>query len=410
MSHIKNVNIKLADSVSTDAFGRMRVSNPVTVFESKLIRDKQPLFWDELLESGAGITSTHSSDTASVVLSSTASTAGTFTRQTFMRFNYQPGKSQAIFLTGVLQKSGGGTGVTRRIGYFDDDNGLFFEDYEGTVRVVKRSYTSGSAVDTPVAQSAWNIDKMDGTGPSGLIVDWTTAQIFSIDFQWLGVGRVRFDIVINGVAWPVHEMNHANSVTEVYMSTPNLPIRYQMITTGAASAASMSQICSTVTNEGGHKSIDVTRYASTSGTHVNANTEGTLYALIGMRLKSDHTGANVHPILTSIGEHSGAKSYEWCLILNPTVAGTFTYVDQTNSAIQIARGTDTSTLTGGTHIAGGLGASDRRGGASIEALESAVRLGVAIDGTVDELVLAVRPIGGTSNLDVDGAIEWQELL
>jgi hypothetical protein len=150
--------IKAVDSPSIDAFARWRVSNPETLFDSKQIFDNQPLFWDEELESGAGITSAHSTATASTVITSTLNTAGTFTRQTFQRFNYQPGKSQLILITGILDRSGGGTGVQRRIGYFDDDNGLFFEDDEGTVKVVRRTSVTGTPVDNKVTQASWNLD------------------------------------------------------------------------------------------------------------------------------------------------------------------------------------------------------------------------------------------------------------
>ena len=116
MTELRNNNIKAQDSFSIDAFGRWRTSDPLTLFDSKQIFDNQPLFWDESLESGGGISSSHSVNTASTVITSTDSTAGKFTRQTFMRFNYQSGKSQQIMMTGVLDRSGGGTGVQRRIG------------------------------------------------------------------------------------------------------------------------------------------------------------------------------------------------------------------------------------------------------------------------------------------------------
>ena len=131
MSRLQNVNITAQDTASVDAFGRWRTSCPFTLFDSKQVFDNQPLFWDESLEAGAGITSSHSTDEAATTITSTLNTAGTFTRQTFMTFNYQPGKSQQILMTGVLDNSGGGTGVERRIGQFDDNNGIFFEDDAG---------------------------------------------------------------------------------------------------------------------------------------------------------------------------------------------------------------------------------------------------------------------------------------
>ena len=121
-------------------------------------------------------------------MTSTLNTAGKFTRQTFMRFNYQPGKSQLINMTFILDKSGGGTGVQRRVGIFDDDNGIFLEDDEGTIKAVIRSNATGTPVNTKVSQTSWNIDAMDGSGRSGITIDWTKSQILTIDYEWLEAG------------------------------------------------------------------------------------------------------------------------------------------------------------------------------------------------------------------------------
>lgn len=401
--------VRLADSANLDAFARLRVSNPVTIFDSKQIHDNQPLFWDESLESGVGISSAHSTDTASTVITSTVSTAGKFTRQTFMRHNYQPGKSQLILMTGVLDRSGGGTGVQRRIGLFDDDNGIFFEDDEGTIKVVRRTHVTGSPVDNKVAQSAWNVDVMDGSGPSGITIDWTKSQIFMIDFEWLSVGRVRLTLVVDGIPCPVHEFLNANVLATAYMSTPNLPLRYQMETTASSPASTMECICGTVISEGGASELGVLRYKSTEGTHVDADTENVIYAVVGIRLKSTHLGATISLVAASIAEHSGNKDMEWMVIFNGTVAGSPTWSDEANSAIQTFKGATANTVTGGVIIAGAYFSSASKGGSASSELKDALRLGAKIDGTVDEIVLAVRPVAGASNTDAEGSLTWREI-
>ncbi|KKK86494.1 hypothetical protein LCGC14_2762690, partial [marine sediment metagenome] len=268
-SRLQNVEIKAQDSTSSDAFGRWRVSNPATLFDSKQIFDNQPLFWDEELESGADITSAHSADTASTVITyDGGATGGTYTRQTFMRFNYQPGKSQQIMMTGILDRSGGGVGIQRRIGMFDDDNGLFFEDDAGIIGVTRRTNVTGTPADNTVAQSSWNHDVMDGNGPSGIDINWDKFQIFFIDFEWLGAGRVRMCIVVHGQVYLVHEFLNSNILDKVYMSTPNLPLRYQIIAAGSSAASTMEAGCGTVTTEGGLQDTGVLRYKSTEGTHI----------------------------------------------------------------------------------------------------------------------------------------------
>ena len=326
--------IRYSDSPALDAFARLRVSEPITLFDSKQIFDNQPLFWDEELQTGAGITSAHSVNEASTTMTSTNLTAGKFTRQTFMRFNYQPGKSQLVIMTGVLDDSGGGTGVQRRIGFFDDNNGLFFEDDEGTIKVVLRSKVTGSVVDTKVAQSSWNLDKMDGTGPSGVTMDFTKSHVWMIDFEWLGVGRVRLGLYNAGFPIYVHEFLNDNTVNTSYMSTPNLPLRFQMITTSSSPVSTLVALCGSVMTEGGVSKTGILQCESTGGTHVDANTENIKYAIVGLRLKATHLGAQIELIHASLAEHQGNKHLEWQVIMNPTVAGPPTYAAITNSAIE----------------------------------------------------------------------------
>lgn len=395
------LNVSFGDAAVSDSFGRFRVSNPITIFDSKLIEDAAPLFWDDSQVSGGGTGTSHSTATASVTLSVGASTAGRRLRQTFQSFNYQPGKSFLILMTGVLDKSGGGTGITRRIGYYDDGNGLYFEDLAGAVSVVRRTSVTGSPVNNSVAQADWNIDPMDGTGPSGVTIDWTKTQIFLIDMEWLGVGRVRFALVIQGHIFYVHQMAHANVLTEVYMSTPNLPLRYEIINDGTGVASSIQQICSSVIVEGGNDLTGIVRSASTNGTHVDANIADTIYAVLGIQKKTGYK-TQIQVIRMYLVSET-ADSFEWLLYLNPTVAGSFTYGAETNSAAEIARGATANTVTGGTLLQSGWSTSSA---AAVAALESTTRLGTSIAGTRDTLVLAVRPLSG--NADIQGSITWRE--
>lgn len=407
MSYIKDVVISAKDSTSVDAFGRWRISSPHTLFDSKQIFDNAPLFWDDAETSGSGTSSSSSTATASTTISVSSSTAGTRVRQTFMRFNYQPGKSQLVLMT--TKMSTPSNGITGRVGYFDDDNGLYFEADDTDLYVVRRTKTSGSVVNNRVISSSWNVDPMDGTGPSGVTIDPSKTQILWIDFEWLGVGRVRMGFVVDGIFYVCHEFLNANNLTEVYMSTPNLPVRYEISNDGTGAAASLTHICSSVISEGGLEANGPIFSTSLEDDVINANTVGTTYALIGIRLKSTHIGATVKLISQSILATT-SDNFLWEVRFNPTVAGTFTYSDLSNSAIQIAKGDVTSnpstnTVTGGQIIQSAYGSG---GGAEKSSVTSARHLGAAIDGTRDEIVLCVTPL--TSNMDVTGAITWRELL
>lgn len=401
--HMLDVAVGDVNSGLSDGFGRLRISHPFTMFDSKMTNDNQPLFWDDQEVSGGGTSSTYNSNQASVSLGVSATTAGRRIRQTKRRFNYQPGKSLLIIMTGVLGTAA--AGVKKKIGYFDDKNGLFFQLNGTTLQVGKRTYTSGTAVDTLVDQSNWNTDKMDGTGKSGITIDTATTQIFFIDLEWLGVGRVRFGLFIDGVPLYVHEFYHANVLDKVYMSTPNLPARYEIENTGTGAASTMVQICCTVISEGGHELTGYVRSIDNGVTAIAANTIGTEYALIGLRLKSTRLDVSVQVHGLSILCATTNDQFLWRWKLNPTVAGTFTFADLANSAMQTAIGAAANTVTGGTAIDAGYGQAS---GVIESASDSQLLLGSKIDGTQDILVLTCTPV--TANQNIYAAVHWREFI
>jgi hypothetical protein len=228
-----------------DAFARLRISDPKTIFDSKQLHDKLPLFWDEELSGSA--TSVHVSADAMTDMSVTASASDFVIRQTKMRFNYQPGKSQLCILTASQMDNQ--TGVTKRIGLFTDDgtgnnltpnNGIFFSS-DGT-NISWNIAKDGSVTET-VNRASWD-DPMDGTGSSGLDIQFDKSLIYFIDFSWLGVGSVRVGFIIDEVMYIAHIFRHSNISNAVYMSTPNLPLRYDIQSDGTG-AGSMDHICST---------------------------------------------------------------------------------------------------------------------------------------------------------------------
>lgn len=413
--------ISASDSASIDAFGRWRVSNPITLFDSKNIFDdpdlassveNQPLFYDNQETSGGGTGTTYNANQSSQTLTVGNTTAGTRIRQTKMRFNYQPGKSQLVLMTFNL--NGTKAGIIKREGIFDDKNGLFLEADGTTINFVRRTYVTGSAADNEVAQANWNIDPMNGTGLSGINLNWTKTQILFIDYEWLGVGRVRMGFVVDGIIYYAHEFNNANSLDLVYMTTPNLPLRSEISNDGTGAADTITQICSTVISEGGSQDLGVLRYASTAGTHVDMAVENTIYAILGIRLKSAYIGATIKLINAAMQLHTASHECEWIIKFNPTVAGTFTYADQTNSAVQIARGATANTVTGGYDMGGGFiesgGVASGSNGSLSSTIDNALTLGSKIDGTVDEIVLCARPIAGSTDVDIEGSLTWRELV
>ena len=394
--------IQLNDSPMIDAFDRIRVSQPETLFDSKQLFDNQPLFFDDQEVSGTGTTSSHNSNTASSTITVSSNTEGKRVRQTFMRFNYQPGKSQLIFCTGTLSMEGGGTGIKRAMGYFDDNNGLFVQDNEGVLQFVKRSNYTGTPVDIEVNQQDWNLDNLDGNGPSGITLDKTKSQILIIDFEWLGVGRVRMGFVVDGIIHYCHYFKHANNLAGVYMSTPNLPIRYEISNDGTGSESSLEHICSSVISEGGTQKNGVLRHYATPP--LTSLSSGTTYVMAAGRLKSTHFGASLDIEKLSCLAQS-ADQITWELIAGGTVTGTLTYSEFPNSCVEIAPGNKTVTHNGdGIKIDGGYFTQTLP---SNNTIPNALRLGSTIDGTAQIFYLTATPI--TNNASIRASITWREL-
>ena len=411
----RNGNFKVSideygDTPAIDSFGRLRISDPFTLYDSKQLHDKQPLFWDEII--GGAATSTHNPINADVEMVIGASASDYVIRQTKQRFNYQPGKSQLSFLTFYAPQTGNSV---KRIGLFDGigvnyltpNNGVFFE-VDGTV---SWNIAKNGTITERIDQSNWSVDKLDGTGLSGKTLDLDAPQILVIDYEWLGVGRVRVGFVIDGLIFYVHNFYHANksAFDSVYMSTPNLPVRYSIEGNGNG-IDELDHICSTVMSEGGLDETGLLRSINTGTAEVSANVTDTPYAILGVRLKSTYKDITVIPeFLNVIDEQGGA--FKWELCLNPTISGTFTYSDITNSALQSAKGAGATVTDKGIIIdsgyvgSGGTGNSGSSAGAKIV---TSLRMGTKIDGTQDTIVLVVTPL--SSNQDTHASLTLRELL
>ena len=82
--------------------------------------------------------------------------------------------------------------------------------------------------DLKIPQSQWNIDRCDGTGPSGYNIDLTKMQMFYIDYSWYGAGFIRWGFRgVDGNVFYVHKQANNNVNQEAYMRSGNLPARYE---------------------------------------------------------------------------------------------------------------------------------------------------------------------------------------
>jgi hypothetical protein len=231
-----------------DAFNRQRTSEPFTLGDYKHLYGLDPNFYDITFTGG---TITFQANQACARLTVTSSVGSRVLHQTKMYHHYMPGKSQLIMSS--INFYAATPGIVKRTGYFDDNNGIYFEQgADGVLYWVMRTYTSGSVAEERIAQSNWNQDKLDGTGASGIVLDITKTQLTLTDFQWLGVGRVRVGFAFDGKDIVAHTFTGSNVKNVVYISNPNLPVRCELLNSSATTSAYFDQICSTVISEGGY--------------------------------------------------------------------------------------------------------------------------------------------------------------
>jgi len=280
---------------SSDAFGRLRISDSYTLGDYKHLYGIDSNFLDITANGG---TVTFQSQQACARLSTSNNASSSTIHQTKMYHQYQPGKSQLIKSTFNFYANV--DNVVKRTGYFDSNNGIYLEQSaNGALSFTIRTDTSGTPSDARrVYQNQWNINTCNTSisGPSGngnWDLDITKTQIFFTDFQWLGVGRVRCGFVHDGNYIVAHEFYNSNNLETVYMSNPNLPIRCEIFNTGATTGETggyFDQICSTVLSEGGYVEAGQDWHTSTGNTKITVTGAGNTVPIMAIRLKNSFKG------------------------------------------------------------------------------------------------------------------------
>ena len=406
----ENPSYVAIEGFNVDAFGRLRVSEPYTLFDSQNRYAVDNQF--DVVTTGTG-TTTFLSNEASVKMEVTSGGVGSVTRQSFRSFPYQPGKGLLVLATFVMDSSTS-VNLTQNVGYFNTSNGVFFKRTGSTNSFVLRSSstpTSGTPSDVrTVNQSSWNGDKLDGTGASGLTLDPTKSQILWMDFEWLGVGSVRCGFIINGQYIICHTFNNANDVATVYMTTAILPVRYEIITTTSAVAASMKAICCSVISEGGYGATSIEHVAG----RVNATSGSTIttsfYPMVSIRLASTALGAVVIPSSYNFLPTT-ADNYEIALIKNATLTGpSWTAVP---SDANVEYDITATAMTGGTVASSSF--TTGKSGPSPLSLDGAynwdLQLGASLAGVSDIYTLAARVVttGGAGSGGGIGSMSFYDL-
>ena len=432
--------------ISPDAFGRTRVSELFTLGDYKHLFAIDPNFLD-VTSNG---TVTFETNKAAATLATNSNSSAYAIHQTKFYHHYQPGKSQLIFSSfvyGAPERN-----VTKRTGYFDDRDGIYFEQVGSdtangnlvanttqTLNWVIRSYTGNTANEANVVttingvpytyqrrvpQSDWNVDKCDGTGLSGFNLDVTKTQLAFMDFQWLGVGRVRCGFAHNGKLIVAHEFNHSNVLDEVYIANPNLPVRCEIRNTGAGTGGSFDQICSTVASEGGYIESGID-FALTTNNRSTVTPSATPLPLVALRLKNTFQGFpnRISVRLNQISLHAETNSIVYevrkvansSLLANNTGALVWTSAGS-SSGVEYCVNADT--INDGEVFAAGFvpaGASQNSLSPVASGALTAAKKNIIVqnyDSSNSEVyVVVVRTIitAGNQTASVGAALQWREI-
>ena len=392
--------------MAIDAFGRARVSQGFTLFDSSH-RYADNGLWDTVTVGTASATFSPNEGIINLTVDGAADSE--VVRETSKVFSYQPGKSLQNLNTFVFNPAK--ANLRQRVGYYGAQNGIYLELDGSTLYFVRRSYNNGTVNDTRISQSEWNLDKLDGSGPSGATLDITKAQIMFIDIEWLGVGSVRCGFVINGALIHVHSFHHANLIASTYMTTASLPLRYEIKNTGNTTGSStLKQICSTVLSEGGYELNGAQQAIGTPITTAKTlATAGTHYPVVSIRLKSSRLDSIVIPTAISILGQGNGINYEWRVIAGGSVTTSeWTPVSETSAIEYTTSGT---AISGGRILASGYLNSSNQASPAINILKEALfKFQLERNGlTATPKTLSLSVAAATNTQTVFGSMDWEEV-
>ncbi len=411
-----SLNVNVTNTILTeplptqlDAFGRLRVSTPLTLFDSSH-RYRDNNLWSSLTAVGGSYAFNQNQGLVDLTVNSLSGSS--VIRETTKVFSYQPGKSLLALNTFVFAPST--NNLRQRVGYFGKDNGIYFQLDDGVMSFVERTLVNGSpATENIVPRSSWNGDKLDGTGASGITLDVTKAQIMWMDIEWLGLGTVRVGFIIDGTYIICHSFHHANRLASTYITTASLPLRYEITNKGDITGGSktMKQVCSSVISEGGYELRGLQQAVGIPvDTPKRLATKGVFYPVITTRLKSAKNDAIV--ILTALsilGKSLGA--YNWKVIASGTTSGgSGTWISAgDDSAVEYKL--DATVITGGRTLASGYCTTSNQGSTQVDVLKEALfKFQLerdSLNGVNYELTLAMASDTDTS--DVFASMDWEEI-
>ena len=390
------------DTVQHTATNRRKVSNyEITEFNT-FQYTKDPLIWDEEITGTAS--STLNTYEATLVMSVGTTTGDRIERQTKRVLPYIPGRENEVIMHFKLNAQQ--TGIVKRLGILDETSGIYLEDDGTTYNVVLRKTTAGGTAETRIARANWNGDKLDGTGGSGLTLDFTKFQSMVIEYNWF-TGHAELKFIIGNYSHPIHQFEFNNSEDAVITNTPFLPIKWDIHnTTGAAGTHTMEISSYATLSEAGQVPLGVKNTVTTPLAGITCTDAETFYPILSIRLRTDRIKGIVLPQNFQVAALDNSPLF-YKVLLNPTLTGATTW--NTYADTHIEYNTDATAVTEGDYIVD-AGYIDPNGQGAKLPLDSvsAFQLGRENMGTTSEII-TIAAATGSANKDVYASIGWIEV-
>ncbi len=393
-----------------DSKGRLKVQTQQTIFFNTFQYGKESDVWDESTTSGGA--AVFDVSTSNVLMSVTSTVGSKVIRQTRNVQRYTPGRAQAIAFAIRLQTPV--TGVRRRLGMFDGNDGFFFEDC-GTVDPVTGEpqyacvvINSDGATPTVerIYRKDWNGDKLDGNGPSKIVADPQAQQLINIEYEWYGAGTIIFSWIIDGLPRVIHTVFNGNRLRTPWAKTPFLPIRLELENFGGATGTHyMWQGSNSLLVEGSVEKLGIAENMLTPLAGINMPLANTFYPILSIRLKPTTLTGIVLPTYFQAGTLDNTDIY-YRLIRNATVNGTWVDHPDTNAFTQYNY-TSTGAVTDGFALDSGIISAGANSGPIQLDSNTVYQIGRGSLGTVsDTITIAVAAKNANKNAVV--SFTWIE--
>lgn len=329
-----------AQFTNIDAFGNLSSSQVSSQIQLQFPYNVNA---DEVTSATTGSgTVTHSVPFA--VLSTTAAINSTASISSKNSLHYYVGQGGLCLFTAIFTT--GAANSTQEIGIGDSVNALTF-GYNGTTFSINRRTNS---VDNYIAQSDWNVDTMNGSGPSKVTLVPNYGNVFKIQYKWLGFGAINFFIENpnNGSFLLVHQIKYANQFTTTTLLNPTIPLFAKVSNTSnntniVLKTSSMSTFVEgQVNNLGLLNSIQNSK--GTITTEVNVLTIRNNATFGGI------TNRKQVIILFFSSDNAGVPDVVYKLKLNATLGGSPSYTNISTNTSVVSYDTAGTTVTGGRQL------------------------------------------------------------